>query len=155
MSCQQLRSLDQILDLYRDALEEDAGRIEPLTYVTKGLEFPIYSQEKASYLSQIAAAIVSASAHADKARRRDNDPAINLYSKIRGDYIASSLEVSALGSVSTSKRRSNDTVLLYGPETAQRRNFPCSGPSNDNDAICVICGRTEHASSPLLLNHGC
>lgn len=103
--------VNQLLDLYRQALEEDAARIEPLHYITKGLEFPTYSQDKVTHLSQIASAIVAASAQSERLGRRDDDPAVKLYASIRGEYISSSLQVSAMGSISTSKRRTNDTSI--------------------------------------------
>lgn len=103
--------VNQLQDLYRTSIDEDSVRVEPLHYVTKQLPFPTFAPDKATHLTNIASAIVSASAQSSKLGRRDDDPAVRIYSDTRGAYISSSLQNLATASVNTSKRGPADTSI--------------------------------------------
>lgn len=106
----------QLLELYRSALVEDEFPIEPVHYLTKQLKFPTFSQEKAQHLSEIANAIVSASAQAARLGQRDDDQGVSIYADIRGDYLANSLQNLATASINTAKKSPSDTTP-YRPLT--------------------------------------
>ncbi|KAK5944110.1 exocyst complex component exo70 [Knufia obscura] len=106
--------VNQLLDLYRSSLQEEDHQVEPLHFLTKGLNFPVFSSEKCSYLSDIANAIVSAGAQSARLGQRDDDQGVNIYADLRGDYLYLSLQNLATASISTSKRGPNDQTV-YKP----------------------------------------
>lgn len=106
--------VNQLLDLYRSSLSEEDHQIEPLHFLTKGINFPIFSSDKTSYLSDIANAIVSASAQSAKLGQRDDDQGVKIYAEIRGEYLHLSLQNLATASISTAKRGPNDPTV-YKP----------------------------------------
>ncbi|KEF55173.1 uncharacterized protein A1O9_08827 [Exophiala aquamarina CBS 119918] len=103
--------VNQLNDIYRQLLQEDANNIEPLHYITKEIPFPTISPEKAQTLGQMATAISSAGAQSARMGQRDEDAAARIYADIRGDYLQNSLQNLASASISTSKRRANDTGI--------------------------------------------
>ena len=106
--------VNQLLDLYRSSLQNEDHQIEPLHFITKGLNFPIFSGEKSSYLSEIANAIVSASAQSARLGQRDDDQGVTIYAETRGNYLYLSLQNLATASISTAKRGPNDPTV-YKP----------------------------------------
>ncbi|KAL2433564.1 Exocyst complex protein exo70 [Exophiala dermatitidis] len=106
-----LTGINQLNDTYRQMLQEDAQPIEPLHYITKQIPFPTIAQEKVQYLNQIANAIASAGAQSARLGQRDDDAAARIYAEIRGEYLQNSLKNLAMASVSTSKRRENDSAV--------------------------------------------
>ncbi|KIW39856.1 uncharacterized protein PV06_08429 [Exophiala oligosperma] len=106
-----LTGVNQLNDLYRKMLQEDANSIEPLHFITKQIPFPSVAQDKAQTLGQISMAIASAGAHSARLGQRDDDVAARMYAEIRGDYINNSLQNLSMASISTSKRRNTDTTI--------------------------------------------
>ena len=103
--------VNQLNDLYRHMLQEDANPLEPLHYITKQISFPTISQEKVAFLGQIASAIASAGATAARMGQRDEDVAARIYAEVRGEYLHRSLQNLAMASVSTSKRRGGESEI--------------------------------------------
>jgi exocyst complex protein 7 len=106
--------VNQINDTYRQLLEEDAQPLEPLHYITKQIPFPTISSDKAQTLGQLATAITSAGSQASRLGQRDDDAAARIYAEIRGDYLQNSLQNLASASVSTSKRKGDDSAVYRG-----------------------------------------
>ena len=100
--------VNQFNDLYRQMLQEDAKPVEPLHHITKQVPFPTISQDKVSFLNQIASAIASAAAQNARLGHRDDDVAARIYAEVRGEYLANSLQTLAMGAVSTSKRKGDE-----------------------------------------------
>ena len=109
--------VNQLNDLYRNILEEDVKPVEPLHYITKQMPFPTIPQDRVSSLNQIAAAIASAAAQSTRLGHRDDDIAARIYSEVRGEYLSLSLQNLAAGSISTSKRKGNDTDIYRQGES--------------------------------------
>ena len=105
---------NQLLDLYRSSLSDEDQQIEPLHFLTKGLDFPTFGSDKTQYLKEIADAILSASAHSAKLNQRDDDQGVTIYADVRGEYLHLSLQNLATASISTSKRGPSDTTV-YKP----------------------------------------
>ncbi|KPI43624.1 Exocyst complex protein exo70 [Cyphellophora attinorum] len=103
--------VNQLHDLYRSTLQQDAQTIEPLHYITKSLPFPTIPQDRIQLLGQIAAAIASASAQSAKLGQRDEDLAVKMYAEVRGDYLNKSLQNLATASVSTVKVKKDDNKI--------------------------------------------
>lgn len=108
--------VNQLLELYRSSLTEEDHQIEPLHFLTKNLNFPTFSSDKTKYLSEIANAIVSASAQSAKLGQRDEDQGVKIYAEIRGEYLYLSLQNLATASISTAKRAPNDPTV-YKPKS--------------------------------------
>ncbi|EXJ77057.1 hypothetical protein A1O3_10215 [Capronia epimyces CBS 606.96] len=106
-----LTGVNQLNDTYRQMLQENAQPIEPLHYITKQVPFPTIPQDKVQYLSQMASAIAAAGAQSARLGQRDEDAAARIYAEIRGDYLQSSLQNLATASISTSRRRENDSAV--------------------------------------------
>lgn len=106
--------VNQLLDLYRSSLADEDQQIEPLHFLTKGLDFPTFTPDKTHYLKEIADAILSAGVHAAKLNSRNDDQGVKIYADVRGEYLHLSLQNLATASISTSKRGPNDTTV-YKP----------------------------------------
>jgi exocyst complex component 7 len=104
--------VNQLNDLYKSMLLEDAKPVEPLHYITKQMPFPTIPQDKVSHLDQIAAAIASAAAQSARLGQRDEDVAVRIYAEVRGDYLQSSLQNLSTASISTSRRRGDELYRL-------------------------------------------
>ncbi|KAI1613310.1 exocyst complex component 7 [Exophiala viscosa] len=103
--------VNQLNDLYRQMLQEDAQTIEPLQNITKEIPFPTITQDKVQLLSQISMAILSAGTQSARLGQQDDDVAARIYAEIRGDYLQNSLQNLSTASISTSKRRANDSSI--------------------------------------------
>ncbi len=101
----------QLQDLFRHTLQQDVQPVEPLHYITKGLEFPTFPDQELSQLKPIAAAITSASSKSPRSAQRDENPAIRIYAEIRGPYLSSSLQNLATASINTSTKRGQDAGI--------------------------------------------
>ena len=97
--------VNQLNDLFRDMLQGDSNPVEPLHYITKQVSFPTISEDKISFLSQIASAIASAGATASRLGQRDEDVAARIYAEVRGEYLHRSLQNLSIASISTAKRQ--------------------------------------------------
>lgn len=103
--------VNQLNDMYRQMLLEDAQNIEPLHYITKQIAFPTIPPEKVQVLNQMSMAIASAGGHSARLGQRDEDVAARIYAEVRGDYLQNSLQNLSTASISTSKRRANDVAI--------------------------------------------
>ena len=112
-----LNGVTQLQELFRDTLKEDAGKVEPLHYLTKELPFPLIPTDRMQQLSQVAAAMASTAAQSAKYGRTDSDAAAKAYVEIRAQYMADSLKSQSMASISTSKRRTMDAGI-YREQTS-------------------------------------
>ena len=103
--------VNQLNDMYRQMLQEDSQTIEPLQNIIKQIPFPTFSTEKAQSIGQIATSIASAGAQSARLGQRDDDVAARVYSEVRGEYLQTSLQNLATASITTSKRRGDDTGI--------------------------------------------
>lgn len=101
---------NQLQDLLRRTLE-NVRPVEPLHYITKGLEFPTFSDQQASHIRQIAEAITSASAQFSGPGKRQENPEVRIYEEIRGPYLSNSLQNLATASINTSTKRGPDAGI--------------------------------------------
>lgn len=144
----------QLQDLFRNTLREDVRPVEPLHYITKGLEFPTLSDQQLSNVKPIAAAITSASAQSSRSEQRQENPAVRIYAEVRGPYLSGSLQNLATASINTSTKRSKDAGIyregtsgigayasgLQGMITAEAENinrvFPASEAAQAIELSC-------------------
>ncbi len=98
----------QLQDLFRNTLQAGVKPVEPLHYLTKGLEFPTFSDREVSLANQIAAAITSASSQSSRSKQRVDNPAIEIYAEVRGRHLSNSLQNLATASINTSTKRGQD-----------------------------------------------
>jgi exocyst complex protein 7 len=112
--------VNQLNDLYKSMLQEDANPVEPLQYITKQTPFPTIPQDKVAFLNQIASAIASAAAQSARLGQRDDDVAARIYAEVRGEYLASTLQNLALACISTAKRKGKDSEVYRQGECSVR-----------------------------------
>lgn len=108
--------VNQLLDLYRSSLSDEENQVEPLHFITKRLDFPVFTDDKTRYLSDIANAIVSANAQSARLGQKDTDQGVKIYAEIRGEYLHLSLQNLSRACISTAKRPPNDPTV-YTPGT--------------------------------------
>ena len=144
----------QLQDLFRESLQQDVQPVEPLHYITKGLEFPTFSDQELLQVKGIAAAITSASAKSSRSGRREENPAVRIYAELRGPYLSKSLQNLATASINTSTKRGQDAGIyregtsgigayasgLEGMILAEADNikklFPASEAGQAIEAVC-------------------
>ncbi|PGH15727.1 hypothetical protein AJ80_05435 [Polytolypa hystricis UAMH7299] len=103
----------KLQDLFRSILRENAGTVEPLHFITKQFPFPAIPEDTVSELAPVCAAISSAATHGPQLGQTEN-PAIRIYSEIRGPYLTSSLQNLATASINTAKRRPTEGPYKQG-----------------------------------------
>ncbi|OJJ47094.1 hypothetical protein ASPZODRAFT_64945 [Penicilliopsis zonata CBS 506.65] len=101
----------KLQDMFRQMLDEHVNPVEPLHYLTKDLPFPTIPEDVVSELSSICSAI--GSSVTDENGQGDN-PALKIYSEIRGPYITSGLQNLAIASMNTVKRKPGDGPYKQG-----------------------------------------
>lgn len=101
----------QLQELYRHTLLEDTKTVEPLHYITKGLEFPTFSDQELNHVKQIAAAITSVSTSSARSGKREENPATKIYAEVRGPYLSGSLQNLATASINTSTKKAQDAGI--------------------------------------------
>lgn len=144
----------QLQELFRNTLQGGVRPVEPLHYITKGLEFPTFSDGELSVAQQVAAAITSASVRFSRSGQRGDSPAIRIYAEVRGQHLSKSLQNLATASINTSTRRGQDAGIyregtsgigaysqaLEGIISAEVDNinkvFPASEAGQAIDATC-------------------
>ncbi|MCJ1393902.1 exocyst complex component exo70 [Xylographa bjoerkii] len=101
----------QLQALFESLLHEDANAIEPLQFITKQISFPGIPQNK---LSELAALDGFVSANQSRTGYQDSSPSARIYANVRGSYLSGSLHNLASASISTSKKKSPDTIYRQG-----------------------------------------
>ncbi|MCJ1418267.1 exocyst complex component exo70 [Xylographa parallela] len=101
----------QLQALFESLLQEDAKPIEPLQFITKQLSFPGIPQSK---ISELAALDGFISATQPRTGYQESTPSVRVYADVRGLYLSSSLQNLATASISTSKKKSLDTIYRQG-----------------------------------------
>ncbi|KAJ6014059.1 hypothetical protein N7540_008650 [Penicillium herquei] len=104
---------NQLQDMLRSELKQNASPIEPLHYLTKELPFPSIPEETLSQLGPLCAAISSACALGPQ-RNKGENPAMKIYAEVRGPYLTSSLQNLSIASLNTVKRRPTDGPYKQG-----------------------------------------
>ncbi|RMZ89753.1 hypothetical protein DV736_g3001, partial [Chaetothyriales sp. CBS 134916] len=162
--------INQLVDLYRSTLEEEASPIEPLHYIIKKVGFPTLGQDNITSLGQMAPVIASAGATASRLGQRDEDVAVRIYAEVRGNYIQQSLKNLATASVSTAKRQGGSTEIykqgssgigtyITGLEAmflAEHENTSRIFRSESSKVLALTCGKAMSTFTKTLaeLNNG-
>ena len=98
----------RVKELFASTLAGESHTVEPLNYLAKhNGEFPKLSQDKLSHLGAMQHAMSTPNARALTYNNRDNIAAL-VYADKRSPYLAGSLQVMSLATLSTSKRMNND-----------------------------------------------
>lgn len=103
----------KLQDMFRGMLSDHVTPVEPLHYLTKELPFPSIPEDTLAELAPVCAAISSAASHGSR-KNEDDNPALQIYTEIRGPYINSSLQNLAIASLNTVKRRATDGPYKQG-----------------------------------------
>ncbi|KAK8217291.1 exocyst complex component exo70 [Zalaria obscura] len=130
-------------DVFREILQKNNQKVEPLHYITKNLEFPRLSQDQASQLRTINAHVASSTAELAQADPRWT-PTAKIYGDIRGQYLTSSLETMAAACVATAKRTRNDAPYKRRDNAIEMYTQGIRAMyTAEYDNICPIFSRDE------------
>jgi len=105
----------QLEIVFRRILQEDAGPVEPLNFITKQKPWPVLNQDKTTRLGLINSFIVSAFRQSTSLISQAQDhPTAKIYASVRGPYLQLSLANLAAASVNTAKKKTTDAIYKQG-----------------------------------------
>lgn len=102
----------QLETVFKRLIQDDSAQVEPLNFITKGKSWPLFNPEKASKLSLINNCIAASGRQSatDLGQTAPETSTSQIYVKVRGLYLQSSLANLAAASVNTAKK-SNPAVM--------------------------------------------
>ena len=98
----------KLQDYFRSIVAESTTPVEPLQFITKQRPFPTFSENQTSQLATIEKVFSSISSSPQES------PSIRIYSDLRANYLASSLQSMSLACISTSKRKNSAEPYRQG-----------------------------------------
>ncbi|GAB7337041.1 hypothetical protein MBLNU457_g2451t1 [Dothideomycetes sp. NU457] len=104
----------QLEDVFREALREGQQPVEPLHFITKGVDFPRQQPAKVSELSTINAYVTSNVVEMSTDHARPLTPTAKIYAEIRGQYLTYSLQNLASATMATARKQNIDTTYKRG-----------------------------------------
>ncbi|KAF2228168.1 Cullin repeat-like-containing domain protein [Elsinoe ampelina] len=105
--------IGELEEVFRDVLRDGQQPIEPLHFITKGVEFPRLPGNKTSQLQTINE-YVSASNSEMSSGQRNMPPTAKIYADIRGQYMTYSLQNLATASIGTARKQHSDSLYKRG-----------------------------------------
>lgn len=131
--------------IFQRILQEDAAPVEPLNFITKSKPWPILSAEKTNRLSLITTSInASVRQTTPSTKIAPETPTSQIYIKIRGAYLQSSLTNLAAASVNTAKKTDSTTIYKQGSN-----GFPMYAQAlegafiAEHENVCALFPRDE------------
>ena len=108
--------ISRLEELFKEMIAETSTtHIEPLRFLTKGKEFPMFTPERTVELKSIQTTLSTPSARALSYNQKENI-AIRIFADLRSNYLANSLQTMAMASISTSRRQNSEEP--YRPNTS-------------------------------------
>ena len=89
----------KLQDYFRSTIAGSTAPVEPLQFITKQRPFPVFTEDQVSQLAAIERVFSSISTSPQ------DSPSFRIYSDLRANYLASSLQSMSLACISTSKRK--------------------------------------------------
>lgn len=128
----------QLENVFRDILRNGLSPVEPLHYITKGLEFPRLSQQIVSQLRTINTHIASA------AEIPGGSSTAKIYAEIRGQYLTKSLQNMTTACIATARKQNSDVLYKRGDNAIGTYAAGIKGMYlAEYDSICPIFSRDE------------
>lgn len=104
----------QLVEMFRDLLREGQQPVEPLSFITKGVEFPRLPSNKATQLRSINSYVASSTAEMSTGSNGEMSGTIRAYADVRGQYMTYSLQNLAVASVGLARKQQGDAVYKRG-----------------------------------------
>lgn len=89
----------KLQDYFRSIIADSTSPVEPLQFITKQRPFPVFSEDQVAQLAAIERVFSSMS------NSPQESPSFRIYSELRANYLANSLQSMSLACISTSKRK--------------------------------------------------
>lgn len=136
----------QLENVFRDILRDGLQPVEPLHYITKGLDFPRLSEQKISQLRALNAHISSSFAETSVPDSRGT-PAAKIYAEVRGQYLSTSLQNMAAACIATARKQNSDALYKRGDNAIGTYASGIKGMyTAEYDSICPVFSRDEWGS---------
>ncbi|KAK4977349.1 exocyst complex component exo70 [Elasticomyces elasticus] len=136
----------QLEDVFRDILRQDAQPVEHLHFITKQLDFPRLPQNKTSQLRTINAHVASPAAQRPPSETQGT-PTAKAYAEVRGQHLTLSLQNLATASISMTRKTS--VGVLYKKDSSGIGTYARGIQglyTAEYDNICPIFPREEWGS---------
>ncbi|KAF2154248.1 hypothetical protein K461DRAFT_223932 [Myriangium duriaei CBS 260.36] len=104
----------QLEDVFRDVLREGQQPIEPLNFLTKGVDFPRIPSSKASQLRSIHSYVASSAAEMANGAGAGVPSTAQVYADIRGQYMTYSLQNLATAAIGTTRKQQGEGTYKRG-----------------------------------------
>jgi len=132
----------QLESAFERILREDARPIEPLHYITKDMPFPSLNQDKTTRLGLMNSFI--AAGVRQSAQNGQETPTAQIYAKVRGPYLTTSLQNLAAASVNTAKKKTPNALYKQGTNGIGTYATAIEGTFlAEYDNICALFSRDE------------
>lgn len=127
----------QLESVFRDILRNGIPPVEPLHYITKGLDFPRLPQQTVSQLRTINTHIASSDTPGGSSTAK-------IYAEIRGQYLTNSLQNMASACIATARKQNSDTLYKRGDNAIGTYAAGIKGMYlAEYDSICPLFPRDE------------
>lgn len=136
----------QLETVFKRIIQEDAAAVEPLNFITKGKSWPLIPPEKASKLSLINNCIAASGRQSasDLGQTAPETSTSQIYVKIRGLYLQTSLANLASASVNTAKKSNPTSIYKQGSNGIGMYSQALEGALiAEYDNVCALFPRDE------------
>lgn len=138
--------IQQLETVYRRILQEDAGPVEPLNFITKQKPWPVLSQDKTTRLGLINSFISSGPPRQQTSlvSQDTTTPTAKIYANVRGPYLQTSLTNLAAASVNTAKKKTTDGIYKQGTNGIGMYAQAIEGAYvSEHENVCALFSREE------------
>jgi len=133
----------QLENTFREVLQSGLQPVEPLHYITKGLDFPRIPEQSISQLRTINSHISSSLSQTSTSDVRAT-PTIKAYAEVRGHYLTTSLQNMAVACIATARKQNSDALYKRGDNAIGTYVSGLKGMYlAEYDSICPIFPRDE------------
>lgn len=133
----------QLENVTRDLLRDGLQPVEPLHYITKGLDFPRLPEQKINQLRTLNDHIASAFAETSASNSRGS-PAARVYAEVRGQYLTASLQNMAAACIATARKQNSNALYKRGDNAIATYAAGIKGMyAAEYDSICPVFSRHE------------
>ncbi|PNS16986.1 Exocyst complex protein exo70 [Sphaceloma murrayae] len=106
--------IGELEEVFREVLRDGQQPVEPLQFITKGVDFPRLPDNKTSQLQAINGYVSSSTAEMSSGPTKILTPTAKIYADIRGQYMTYSLQNLATASVGTARKQHADALYKRG-----------------------------------------
>ncbi|TKX24120.1 exocyst complex protein exo70 [Elsinoe australis] len=109
-----MAGIGELEEVFREVLRDGQQPVEPLHFITKGVEFPRLQENKTSQLRTINGYVSSSAAEMASGGQKNTTPTAKIYADIRGQYMTYSLQNLATASIGTARKQHAEALYKRG-----------------------------------------